>query len=270
MMTTAARKNNEQARELELVSIGSELLSGRTLNRHAQTLGAALTAIGLRLARDTTVPDDPTAIQDAVREALQRVKIVVVSGGLGPTGDDITRDALSDLLGRRVVPSPEALRVLHQRYVERGRTVTPASERQALVLEGAAVLVNAVGMAPGEQIDLPEGRTLFILPGPPVEFLAVLEAHVLPWLREHFNGVQPDGIRVLTLCGIGESDVVHRMETAGFCAGDSVLGFYPGKGRVEIRITAPASCAESLDCAEETLRALLAEYLVSGDEEEER
>lgn len=249
---------------LELVSIGNELLSGRTVNRHAQTLGAALTAIGLRLMRDTTIPDDVDIIARTVREALERVDLVVVTGGLGPTTDDLTRDALASLFKRRIVSSPEALRVLHQRYAERGRTVTPASERQAQVIEGAAVLINPVGMAPGEQMTLDDGKTVFVLPGPPAEFSAVLEAHVLPWLRERFRGAVPDGLRVLTVRGIGESDVVHRLECAGFDAGEVVLGFYPGLGEVEIRLTAPAAREGDLDRAERWLRDLLADCCTVG------
>lgn len=249
---------------LELVSIGNELLSGRTVNRHAQTLGAALAAIGLRLTRDTTIPDDVDVIGRTAREALERVDLVVVTGGLGPTSDDVTRDALAALFGRRIVSSPEALRVLRQRYAERGRTVTPTSERQAQVLEGAAVLINPVGMAPGEQVELETGKTVFVLPGPPAEFSAVLEAHVLPWLRERFRGVMPDGLRVLTVRGIGESDVVHRLESAGFDAGEVVLGFYPGPGEVEVRLTAPATCVGALDCAEAWLRDLFSDCCTDG------
>lgn len=247
--------------DVELVSIGSELLSGRTVNTHAQAFGAALRKIGLRLARDTTVPDEPGAIQSAVREALERTAVAAVSGGLGPTSDDLTREALSALFGRRIVMSPSALEALRRRFEERGRAITPAAERQALVLEGAATLINAVGAAPGERLDLPGGRTLFILPGPPAEFEAVLTDHVIPWLRGHFPGAEPLEERIITAQGIGESDIVTRLEKAGFRTAEISIGFYPGSGRVEIRLSAPKEHLWALEAAEGTLRDLLHDHL---------
>jgi nicotinamide-nucleotide amidase len=254
---------------IELISIGSELLSGRTLNSHAQTLGAALAKIGLRLSRDTTVPDEPESIQAAVREALERTDIVVISGGLGPTSDDITRDALSALFKRDIVPSPEALGELRKRYTERGRDVTPAAERQTLILDGAITLLNPAGAAPGERLDLPAGRTLFVVPGPPNEFAAVLTAHIIPWLREQFRDAVPLEERLILTEGIGESDIVTRLEEAGFQTSELSVGFYPGcacpeearRGKVEIRLSAPKEHLWALEAAEGALRDILHDHL---------
>jgi nicotinamide-nucleotide amidase len=248
--------------DLELVSIGSELLSGRTLNRHAQTLGAALTAIGLRLSRDTTIPDEIEIIQAVVREAFERVDIVVVSGGLGPTSDDITRDALAGLFGCRIVTSPTALNALHKRLNDRGRTVTPAAERMALILEGAETLLNSVGAAPGERFSPESGKILFILPGPPTEFVAVLNDHVIPYLKDQFKEAVPLELRVLIVEGIGEADIVTRLEEAEFQCLEASIGFYPGSGKVEIRLTAPREQLAALNDAERTLRKLLHDCLI--------
>ncbi|MDK2857023.1 MAG: nicotinamide-nucleotide amidase [Verrucomicrobiota bacterium] len=248
--------------DLELVSIGSELLSGRTLNRHAQTLGAALTAIGLRLSRDTTIPDEIEIIQAVVREAFERVDIVVVSGGLGPTSDDITRDALAGLFGCRIVTSPTALNALHKRLNDRGRTVTPAAERMALILEGAETLLNSVGAAPGERFSPESGKILFILPGPPAEFVAVLNDHVIPYLKDQFKEAVPLELRVLIVEGIGEADIVTRLEEAEFQCLEASIGFYPGSGKVEIRLTAPREQLAALNDAERTLRKLLHDCLI--------
>ena len=248
--------------DIELISIGSELLSGRTLNSHAQTLGAALTAIGLRLSRDTTIPDEIEIIQSAVREAFERTDIVVVSGGLGPTSDDITRDALAGLFGRKIVTSPAALAALYKRFNERGRTATPAAERQALILDEAETLINSAGMAPGERLDLSENKTLFILPGPPNEFAAVLDDHIVPWLIKKFPDAAPLELRVLTTEGIGESDIVTRLEAAGFQPLETSIGFYPGSGKVEIRLTAPREQLAVLETVERTLREILHDRLI--------
>ena len=249
--------------EIELISIGSELLSGRTLNSHAQTLGAALTAIGFRLSRDTTIPDEIETIQSAVREAFKRTDIVVVSGGLGPTSDDITRDALAGLFGRKIVTSPAALAALHKRFNERGRTATPAAERQALILEGAETLLNSAGMAPGEMFFPTIEKILFVVPGPPNEFAAVLNDHIIPWLIKKFPDVVPLELRVLTTQGIGESDIVTRLEAAGFQPLETSIGFYPGSGKVEIRLTAPREHLAALEAVERALRAILHDKLVA-------
>lgn len=249
--------------DVELVSVGSELLSGRTLNSHAQTLGAALAAIGLRLSRDTTIPDEIGTIQSAVREALGRVDIVVVSGGLGPTSDDITRDALAGLFRRKTVMSPAALAALRQRFEARGRAVNPAAERQALILEGAETLINSAGAAAGERLELPESKTLFILPGPPDEFAAMLADHIVPWLRKTFPAAVPAEVRILTIEGIGESDIVTLMEASGLQPPEISIGFYPGGGKVEIRLSVQREHLVSLETLECALRQLFHGKLIA-------
>ncbi len=267
--------------DIELVSIGTELLSGRTLNTHAQTLGAALRKIGLSLSRDTTIPDGIEVIQSAVREAFERVDIVIVSGGLGPTVDDITRDALAGLFECNIIMSPEALAEMKKRYAARGREVTPAAERQAQILEGAETLVNSAGAAPGERLALPKNKTLFVVPGPPGEFAAVLNDHIVPWLQKTFPEAEPLDERVLTTQGIGESDIVTLLEKETHrclpvlrgLEGELSIGFYPESacpaklkersgGKVEIRLSAPKKKSGELDEVESALRALLHDWLI--------
>jgi len=154
---------------VELISIGTELLSGRTLNSHAQTLGSALTAIGLVLSRDTTIPDGIDIIQSAVSEAFDRTDIVIVSGGLGPTSDDITREALAELFKREIITSPTALDAIKTRYAARGIQFNPASERMAQILDGAETLINTAGAA--------AAQLLFVAPAGGASF-RVLEKHV--------------------------------------------------------------------------------------------
>ena len=269
---------------IELISIGTELLSGRTLNSHAQTLGAALTRIGLSLSRDTTIPDGIETIQSAVREVLERADIVVVSGGLGPTVDDITREALAGLFGCDIVISPEAIDEMKKRYATRGREVTPAAKRQVLVLEGAKTLVNSAGAAPGQLFFPSIGKTVFVVPGPPNEFAAVLNDHIVPWLQKTFPDAEPLEERVLITQGIGECDIVTLLENSTFqClpalrssqseAGGISIGFYPecacpaklgerSRGKIEIRLSAPPERAAALDEAESTLRVLLLDHLI--------
>lgn len=254
--------DSSMQKQIELISIGTELLSGRTLNSHAQTLGAALTEIGLTLSRDTTIPDDIATIQSAVRDAFSRIDIAVVSGGLGPTVDDITRDALAQLFQIKIVVSESALVAIQKRYEKRGLVMNPASERMAQVLEGAEVLINSAGAAAGQMLFPMPGKTLFIVPGPPNEFAAMISDHIVPWLRKNFPEAMPYQLRILTTQGIGESDIVTRLEAAGFQPSEISLGFYPGFGRVEIRLSAPVEKTDLLDKAEQALRELLHDHLI--------
>ena len=249
---------NKQA---ELISIGNELLSGRTLNTHGQDLGAALAAIGLQLIRDTTIPDDIPIIGDTTQAALARTDLVFVSGGLGPTIDDITRDALAESLRLEIVLDHPTVAIITERYAARGRKMTPAAERQALVLEGATVLPNSVGAAPGQRIERPNGKTLFVLPGPPHEFNAILNEEIIPWLQEKFPDARPDLVRIVRTKGIGESDIVTILEQAHFQPSNVDLGFYPANGKVEIRLTADPEKKTEFMQAEQQLRDLLANHV---------
>jgi nicotinamide-nucleotide amidase len=219
--------------------------------------------MGLRLSRDTTIPDGKDTIQSAVREAFERVDIVIVSGGLGPTSDDITRESLAELFDREIVMSPSALEAIKERYAARGITYNPASGRMAQILEGAETLINSAGAAAAQRLDFPDiGKTLFIVPGPPREFAAVLDDHIAPWLVQQFPDAAPLELRVLTTHGIGESDIVTRLEAVGFQPLEIDIGFYPGFGKVEIRMTAPKENIAALDAAENALQELLHDWLV--------
>ncbi|MGE4489710.1 MAG: competence/damage-inducible protein A [Kiritimatiellales bacterium] len=249
--------------DIELVSIGTELLSGRTLNSHAQTLGSALSAIGLSLARDTTIPDEIETIQSVVTEAFARTDIVIVSGGLGPTSDDITREALAGLYNRKIVLSPKGLEAMRARFAKRGITMSPVSERMAQILEGAEPLINSAGAAVAQRLFPMVGKVLFIVPGPPSEFAAVLTDHIVPWLCEQFPEATPLELRVLTTEGVGESTIVERLEAIGFQCPEVSVGFYPGLGKVEIRLTAPHDQKKEIEQAERTLREILHDKLIA-------
>ena len=245
----------------ELISIGNELLSGQTLNTHAQDLGAALAAIGLRLVRDTTIPDDIPTIGAAVEEALARTGLVFISGGLGPTIDDITRDALAKAFGQKIILDRPTVETITRRFAERGRGMTPAAERQALVLEGSTVLPNSVGAAPGQRVERPGGKILFVLPGPPNEFNAILNEEIMPWLKERFADARPNLVRTVHTKGIGESDIVTILEQAGFQPTEVDLGFYPGGGKVKITLTADPDQEAEIAKTELQLLSLLEKFI---------
>lgn len=247
--------------QAELISIGNELLSGQTLNTHGRDLGEALAALGLRLSRDTTIPDEIPIIGSAVEEAFDRVDLIFVSGGLGPTVDDITRDALAKLLGQKIVVHQPTVEHLKGWYEQRGRTMTIAATRQAQVLEHATALFNSAGAAPGQRIEGANGKTLFVLPGPPNEFNAILKEEIIPWLQIRYADIKPKAVRFVRTKGIGEADIVTILEEADFQPLEVELGFYPGKGKVKIRISAPAENELKVIEAEQTLQKLLIGHL---------
>ena len=249
---------NKQA---ELISIGNELLCGRTVNTHAQTLGKALFEIGFQLIRDTTIPDELPIIGKVTHEAIDRAPFVFITGGLGPTSDDITRDALSVALNQKIVLHSPTVQIIEQRMLNRGRKINEAAKRQALILENATVLPNSVGAAPGQMIQLPNQTTLFILPGPPNEFDAILAEEIIPKLKARFPDSHPDLIRIIKTGGVGEAEIVALLEKEKFQPLDISLGFYPANGQVEIRLTASFQCLEQIQTAETQIKHYLASFI---------
>lgn len=205
--------------DVELINTGSELLLGRILNTHQQWLGRRLADLGRPVSRQVTVPDRSHDIEAAVREALGRADLVITTGGLGPTGDDLTRERIANLLGRRLIHSPEIEDRIRGYFASRGRPVPARTHVETYVPEGARVLVNRHGTASGLAFHLasnpyrPEGRDswLVLLPGPPRELHPMFERELVPLLDQ----VLPvgDGFRSLTFktTGIGESNMEERL-----------------------------------------------------------
>jgi len=215
---------------IEIINTGSELLLGTTLNTHGAWIGMELLASGLRVQRQVTVPDG-TAIIEALEEAMSRSDAVIVTGGIGPTSDDISREAAAEVLGVELITDEAALRSLEAFFATRGRPMAEANKKQALNPVGADILPNPNGTAPG--IYTPPRMSgdrlcaLFFLPGPPNEMKPMFHEEVIPRLRS-LAGVDDDyQMQVLRFTGIGESDfhaeldeqleAIHGLEV-GYCA----------------------------------------------------
>jgi len=248
--------------EIEIITTGSELLNGRTVNRHAHTLAQLLDTIGLSITRDTTIHDNSQDIIDTLKDALGRVDIVMLSGGLGPTQDDITRDSVAAWLGRDCVMHQPSLDKIQSFCKTRRWPSTPARDRQALIVEGAEAFLNPVGAAPGECI-LWEGKAIFLLPGPPDEFYAIVEKFVIPWLKER---VSPDTYRqrIFMTCGLPEATLLTRFSAAAFPPSGIDVGYCAAPGRVEVRLSTLDTTGD-LDAASVQLRELLGEALFAEE-----
>jgi len=219
----------------EVLSIGNEVLSGRTLDTNFQVLARLLEESGAHVVGHQTVPDDPAAIADALRLAWSRADLVVTTGGLGPTPDDLTVDAVAAVLGRAVVTDEGVLSALRARWRTWGRDMPPNNERQARVPERATVWPNPVGSAPGILAEH-EGRHVVLLPGVPEEMKAIAAASLAPWVRAR-SALRVEYALVRTV-GIAESVLEARLADAAFDG--AWIAYLPGQGGVDVRIALPS------------------------------
>ncbi|MCO5992354.1 CinA family nicotinamide mononucleotide deamidase-related protein [Actinoallomurus rhizosphaericola] len=216
---------------VELLNVGDELLRGDIFNGNAGWLGRRLTEAGVEVVRDVVVPDDTETIITALREALERADAVIVTGGLGGTSDDVTRDALARAAGVALRRDPDLEARLRERAVTRGVPLAESALRMADVPEGARRLPNPAGTAPGLRVELP-GGVAYAVPGVPDEMRAIVDEHVLPELTG-----TPVAARVLRTATVWESVVAARLAPVEALPGVR-LAYYPAPGEVRVRITA--------------------------------
>lgn len=253
----------------EIVAVGAELLRGETLNTNARFLSQALTALGVEVRHHAVVPDDARAAADAIRRALGRAEIVVISGGLGPTPDDPTRDAVALATGRDLVEDPGARELVARHFERRGVTPPAPVWKQAMVPAGARVLPNPVGSAPGFLLE-DRGTVLIALPGPPRELEAVFEEAVRPYLARLAAPQRPGAAsRVLRVCGLEEAAIAARLEDL-LAAPNPLVTTYARPGEVRVRIAARAAdedqAAALVAAAEEAIRSRLGSHVFGADD----
>ncbi len=256
----------------ELLTVGTELVLGLTVDTNAAELGRALAAAGVRVVRRTSVADEPAAIREAVLAARGRAGLLVVSGGLGPTKDDLTKKAVAEALGRPLRQDPAVLARLEELYRRRGITKMPEANRsQAEVPEGATVLANRWGTAPGLWIEDGDARVVVLLPGVPAELRGLLEEEVLPRLRARLEATAGGGSevvrsRVLRTTGIAESALADLIgDPARLLPRGVTLAFLPSTDGTDLRLTAwrlPAAEADAaLEAAARALRPKVGAHL---------
>lgn len=188
----------------ETITVGNELTRGQSVDTHSARLARALGSAGLRVAFQVSVGDVVGEIAAAVTQALARADVVVLTGGLGPTLDDVSREGLAQALGLELAEDPAVWAAIQARFAAFGRSASPNNRRQALVPQGAVVLENARGTAPGLRVER-DGKALFAFPGPPAELEPLIEAQLLPWLLERQG--RHLVTRRLQCYGLGESAV---------------------------------------------------------------
>lgn len=253
--------------KVELVNTGTELLLGDTVNTNAAWIGQRLAALGIQVTRQTIVPDG-AVIRVAIAEAAQRSDVVLVSGGLGPTNDDLTRESMAELLSLEMDLDESVVTQLQEYFAKRGRKMSESNKRQAMVPRGAVVLQNAFGTAPGLYFPAELGADLgwnchfFLLPGPPRELKPMVENEVENRLREWL----PDGasrrVLYLKVTGIGESDIVEAVEKQLEAVDGLDLGYCIRNADVDVRLAGTQSV---VDTGASIVRAAFGDCIVSED-----
>ena len=255
---------------VEIVTIGDELLLGTTVDTNAVFLARALGEIGVPVARRATVADVAHDIADAVQQALQRTGGVITTGGLGPTADDLTRPVLAQLFGRALREDPQIVAALHALWASRGRggVLPPSNLQQALVPEGAEVLVNAQGTAPGLRLTDAQGRWVIMLPGVPRELRHMTTTHIVPWLAARSSGTVLRSRSVRTT-SIAESALAEKLGPLKREVEGLPLAYLPGHDGVDLRVTARGLAADDatqrLDAAVARIRELVGLHAYATD-----
>ncbi len=245
----------------ELVMIGTELLLGEIVDTNANRLALALRNIGTDLYYKTTVGDNERRIVDVLNLALDRSDVIITSGGVGPTVDDITRQAVAAATGRNLVYSNDLERQIAARFRSFGRKMADNNKRQAYLPEGATPIENPVGTAPCFLSEDISGRgCVIVLPGVPRELEYLVEHSVKPILIERMGGIKVTRVKVLRTCAVGESNV-DRIIGDLMVSASPTVGLAAHIGQTDIRITAKADTEEEVEAQIAEMESTLRERL---------
>lgn len=253
----------------EIISVGTELLLGQIVDTNAAYLSRILPNLGIDLYYRSTVGDNFERIVDALRLALSRADVVFTIGGLGPTEDDLTKEAVAEAVGVELVMDEESAQRIREFFAERGIQMPEKNLKQALAPKEGLVIPNEVGTAPGAVFER-DGKVVITLPGPPGEFIPMLEDGALPYLRDKYGAPVLIKSRILKIAGIGES-AVEEMVRGLLGSRNPTIAPLAHLGEVHLRITAKAESAASADRmireVEEKLRERLEDVIFGADDE---
>ena len=249
---------------IELLNTGSELLLGTVRDAHLQWLAREIFPLGLRIGRQGTVPDG-SPIRDLLQEASGRSELLIVTGGLGPTTDDITREIAAELTGRELYLHQETLDRIQERCRRRGFAFQERMALQAMVPDGAFVLPNDNGTAPGLHLPARDGiPDIFLLPGPPRELQPMATAHLIPFLREKTAGRIRHECRIYRVVGMGESMLEVKVGLELSKRGDLEVGYCARPNEVDFRLIGPK---EVLDSVEPMVLEAVGEHLLPMEDD---
>ncbi len=238
----------------EIVAIGTELLMGQIVNTNAQYLSRRLQSLGISVYYHTTVGDNPQRLEATLAQALARSDVVITTGGLGPTQDDLSKEIAAKLLGLNMVFDAESWREIEGYFAGLGRVCPANNKKQAMFAEGATILKNACGTAPGCLIER-AGKVLVQLPGPPQEMADMFERQVYGYLAQRTGGCIAS--RYMRIYGLGESQVAQLCAKWIECGGEVTVAPYCSLGECQLRVTARGeSEAQALEKVRPVVQAM--------------
>ena len=257
-------------RTARFLAVGTELTTGTTRDTNSGDLARELTGLGVRVVATTALPDDLERVSAAFRDALADADLVVSTGGLGPTPDDLTREAIAAACGSQLREDPELLAWLEEMFTRRGAPMPDANRKQSWLIDGASALHNAHGSAPGWWVERPDGRIVIALPGPPREMGPMWREQALPRLKAGVLGVDRAS-HTLRLTGIGESALVGLVGEEVLRAANPQVATYARADAVDLVVSAESDgrlpAAQVVDHAVGLLRDKLGAYIFAeGDE----
>lgn len=253
----------------EIIAVGTELLLGQIANTNAQYLSQKLAEIGIGVYFHTVVGDNTTRLLQTIQLAAGRSDLIIFTGGLGPTQDDLTKETVAAHIGAGLETNQAAMEYIQSFFAQRKMTMTENNRKQALVIEGSHVFPNDFGMAPGMAITR-DGRTYVLLPGPPSELYPMVEKYVMPYLIDLLPEKQVFHSRVLRFYGIGESALEERLLDLIEKQDNPTIAPYAKEFEVTLRITARASAVEEAEAlirpVEDEIRRRLGQYVYATGE----
>ncbi len=256
----------------EIIAVGTELLLGQIVDTNSSHIARQLATVGLDLHFKATVGDNLERVKTTLGNALGRSDIIITTGGLGPTLDDLTREAVAEVLGRPLIFQPHLYDQINDFFKRVGRTMSPNNRKQAYIPEGAIPIENPVGTAPGFIAER-DGKAIIAVPGVPHEMRHFMEHSVLPYLRNRLGVQEVIQSRVLKLFGIGESMVDDRIKDLIEKGTNPTIGLlaHTQIGEIHIRLTAKAGDKEKAEALnaplEEEIRRRLKDFIFGIDEE---
>lgn len=251
----------------EIIAVGTELLLGQIVNTNAQYLAQGFADLGVSVYYQTVVGDNESRLADALQIAKSRADLIICTGGLGPTQDDLTKDALAAFLGQKIVTHQPSMDHIEQVFGSRGIHMVESNRRQALMLEHSDPLTNDAGMAVGIALTQ-DGTHYILLPGPPKEMKPMFDHYAAPWIASKMSGVHPLFSRMLKFAGIGESTLEHELLDLIHAQTDPTIAPYAKESEVTIRITTRASSQAEADVKleplEQEIRSRLGDYIYAS------
>ena len=259
----------------EIICIGTEILLGHVVNTNATYISQKLAEIGINLYYHTVVGDNPERLSFTLKNSLKRSDIVIATGGLGPTVDDITLETISKITHRPLILNRKELKRIKSRFSAIGVPMSKSNIRQAYVPKGAIAISNKMGTAPGLIIELdkaerpPRRKVLIALPGVPLELTSMMEDTVIPYLKNRFHSGGIIKSRTLRIVGLGESKVNEEVPDLLKMSGNVTVGIYAHTAQVDLKITAKAQdesqAVQLISPVEEEIRKRLGNYIFGAD-----